>query len=365
MATAKVKFIPSWTALSPHYASAARRVVASADVSRLDRALGILLLLSQGRTWSAERLAGRFEVSVRSIYRDVETLQSLGVPVVATRGAGGGFSLMEGFVLPPVNLTRQEAVSVILGVAILRSLRTMPFRDELETAEGKLLSALPGQVRRVLARARELIGFEHVAADTFHRELEPVEATIEATAVDGFLQAILDMTSVRLGYASPYRPAPERLEVTPLGLLWDRDRWYLVGRAAGDARERLFRADRVTGLEPLRRLPEADGFDVRRLLGRTWLGDAMRRWVASSSEPVRIRVSEAQAERLRNDWYYAHAGFEPEDGGDGVILTFSEADDRAVLELVRWLGPDAELLGPRAWRERLGDELRAMARRYD
>ncbi len=338
-------------------------VVASGRMSRLDRALGILLLLSQGRTWTAERLAERFEVSVRSIYRDVEALQALGVPVVAARGAGGGFGLMEGFVLPPVNLTRQEAVSLVLGVAILRSLRTMPFRDELETAEGKLLSALPGQVRRVLARARELIGFEHVAADIFHRELAPVEATIEAQAVDGFLHAILDMNALRLGYASPYREGPEVLEVVPLGLLWDRDRWYLVGRARGDASERLFRADRVTDLVPLRRLEEPPDFDVRALLGRTWLGDAMRRWALGSQTPVRIRVTAEQAERLRKDWYYAHVVYEPEADGS-VALTFSEGDMRGVFEFVRWLGPDAELLEPAAWRDALRAELEAMARRY-
>lgn len=332
-------------------------------MSRLDRALGILLLLSQGRTWTAERLAERFEVSVRSVYRDVEALQDLGVPVVATRGAGGGYALQEGFVLPPVNLTRQEAVSLVLGVAILRSLHTMPFRAELETAEGKLLSALPGQVRRVLARARELIGFEHVAADTFHRELEPVEATIEAQAVDGFLHAIIDMTTVRLGYASPYREGPESLDVTPLGLVWDRDRWYLVGRTPGNDRDRLFRADRVTLLEPLKRLDGPPAFDVRSLLGRSWLGDAMRRWAEESPRPVRIHVTEAQAERLRRDWYYAHALYADAPGG-GQIVTFSEGDERGVLELVRWLGPDAELLEPVAWRDRLRSELEAMTRRY-
>ena len=332
-------------------------------MTRLDRALGILLLLSQGRTWSAQRLAERFEVSVRSIYRDVEALQQLGVPVVAARGAGGGFSLMEGFVLPPVNLTRQEAVSLVLGVAILRTLRTMPFRDELETAEGKLLSALPGQVRAVLARARELIGFEHVAEDVFHREREPVEATIEAEAVDGFLRAIVDMTTLRLGYASPYRPGPERLDVVPLGLLWDRDRWYLVGRAAGDEAERLFRADRVTGLEPLARLEASPDFDVRALLGRGWLGAAMRRWVAESPEPVVVRVSDEQAARLKRDWYYQHALYRDERSG-GWTLQFSESDRRAVFQLVRWLGEGAELVEPHAWREALRRELAGLAALY-
>ena len=338
-------------------------------MNRLDRALGILLLLSQGRTWSAQRLAERFEVSVRTVYRDVEALQALGVPVVATRGAGGGFHLLEGFVLPPVNLTRQEAVSLVLGVAILRTLRTLPFAGELDTAEGKLLSALPGQVRTVLARARELIGFEHVAEDTFHRERPPVEATIESEAVDGFLRAIVEMTTLRLGYASPYREGPERLDVVPLGLLWDRDRWYLVGRVAGDEQERLFRADRVTGLEPLAHLDASPGFDVRALLGRGWLGAAMRRWVEETPQPVRIRVTPEQAARLRRDWYYQHALYE--EGGEGarggsagLTLRFADSDRQGVFDLVRWLGPGAELLEPAAWRDALRRELEELARAY-
>lgn len=332
-------------------------------MNRLDRALGILLLLSQGRTWPASRLAERFEVSVRSIYRDVEALQQLGVPVVASRGAGGGFSLKEGFVLPPVNLTRQEAVSLVLGVAILRTLRTMPFRDELETAEGKLLSALPGQVRQVLARARELIGFEPVAEDTFHSELEPVEATIEAVAVDTFLRAIVDMTTLRLGYASPYRGGPERLDVTPYGLLWDRDRWYLVGRVDGDERERLFRADRVTNVEPLRRLERSPEFDVRALLGRGWLGAAMRGWLRTSERPIVIRLTREQATRLKRDWFYAHATYDEGPEG-GVVMSFADGEREAVFELVRWLGPGAELLEPAAWREDLGRELAKLAGIY-
>ncbi len=332
-------------------------------MNRLDRALGILLLLSQGRTWSATRLAERFEVSVRSIYRDIEALSALGVPVVAERGAGGGYRLMEGYVLPPVNLTRQEAISLILGVTILRSLNTMPYRDQLETAEGKLLSALPGHVRTVLERARELIGFEHVAADTFHPERDPPEGGDESRAVDAFMQAIVDNVWVRLGYASPYRAGPETLEVVPFGLLWDRDRWYLVGRAAADEAERMFRADRVTDLVALRRLDAPPAFDVRSLLGRSWFGKAMRRWIEESDDVVRVRITPVQARRLGRDWYYAHALYEP-DGDGGIVLSFRQANRSIAFELVRWLGPGAELLEPTAWRDELASELAAMAGAY-
>lgn len=331
-------------------------------MNRLDRALGIVMLLSQGRTWPAERLAEHFEVSVRSIYRDIDTLSELGVPVVGERGAGGGYRLLEGYVLPPLNLSRQEAIALVLGVALLRNLSTAPFREQLETAEGKMLSALPGDVRRVLARARELIAFECMAVDVFHRELSPPSQGVEHEAVNAFAQAILDVVSVRIDYVSPYRGAPERLEAVPQGLLWDRDHWYLVASIEGEPDERMLRADRVTSITHVRALSDPPQRDVRGLLGRAWLGRAMRGWMEAGSTSVRIRMSAEQAERLQDDWFYGQALFE--DMGDHHVMTYAEADPSRVCELVRWLGPSAELLEPVELREELARQFAELARSY-
>ena len=70
-----------------------------------------------------------------------------------------------------------------------------------------------------------------------------------------------------------------------------------------------------------------------------------------------------QAERLAADWYFRFARFEP--GGAGMtVMTYGENDRASVLELVRWLGPGAELLEPAAWRATLRDELSQMATAY-
>jgi hypothetical protein len=87
----------------------------------------------------------------------------------------------------------------------------------------------------------------------------------------------------------------------------------------------------------------------------------MAQW--SKSSPVRIRVRPAQAERLRSDWYFRFAQFETS-GPDAVVMTYGENDRATVLELVRWLGPGAELLEPKAWRKALREELHAMAEGY-
>jgi predicted DNA-binding transcriptional regulator YafY len=354
-------------------------------MNRLDRALALLLLLRDGRVWSAADLARRLEVSRRTVYRDMETLSAIGVPVYAEMGRAGGFRLLRGYFLPPVMFSADEAVSLLLAVTLLRSLRARPFAAELETGERKLLAAMPDALRAVLADARKVIGFEGAPGDIFHPERPdptPVGAADDAAAarpaedqvVSVFLRAVLDRGAADLQYRSPYRAATERLIVVPYGVFWDRDRWYLVGGAAGTAGDaklrpagaaggvRLWRADRVLAIEP-RALPAAPrpDFDVRGLLGRAWLRDAMARWREEGR--VAIRLTRPQAARLAQDWYYRHAGFE--DLPDGrVLMTFGEDDRDVVLELLRWLGPGAELLEPREWRAALKPELRQMLAGY-
>ena len=131
-------------------------------MNRLDRALGLLLLLRGGRIVSAKDLAARFEVSVRTVYRDIEVLSGLGVPISADMGRTGGFRLREGYFLPPVTLGAEEAVSLLLGLILMRRLRVAPFPKEADFAERKLLAALPPETRETMARATQMIGFEKV-----------------------------------------------------------------------------------------------------------------------------------------------------------------------------------------------------------
>ena len=338
-------------------------------MTRIERGFAILLLLSDGSTLTASTLARRFEVTVRTIYRDIEMLSATGVPVYAERGVHGGYRLLEGFFLPPVSFNRGETVAMLLALALVRGLKVPPFAAALDSAERKLVAALPRHLRPLLAETRRLIGFERAATDAFHAELPGPSGAVEseARAVEIFLTAVLDGTRVRFTYRSPYRAGGTGAEIDaePSGLLWDRDRWYLIGRLVGARQgtgQRLWRADRVGEIaaSTMRATP-APSFDVRRQLGRTWLRDAMAQWARSS--PVKIRLRRHQAERLATDWYFRFARFD-EIAADEIVMTYGEYDAATAFELVRWLGPGAELLAPAEWRAQLGAELRGMAKRY-
>lgn len=88
----------------------------------------------------------------------------------------------------------------------------------------------------------------------------------------------------------------------------------------------------------------------------------MDEWRAEGA--VTLRLTQRQAARLQADWYYRHAHYEmlPD---DNVLMTFGEYNRAIVLELLRWLGPGAELIEPRAWRTPLKAELAAMLAAYD
>lgn len=338
-------------------------------MAHLDCLFGILLVLQRNRSVSAAQLARQFEVSTRTIYRDLQTLSALGVPMYTTRGHGGGIHLLEGYFLPPLTFSRDEAIGLLVGLTLLQSLHTFPFPKEVKTAIQKILVAVPDSLRTALMQAEKVVGFERFPNDIFHPEPAPPsqknEHTAESQIITAFLQNILDRSLVHIQYESPYRlPETQEITIIPLGLFWDRNRWYLVGRQHdGEATTRLWRADRIVSL---RRDPETVhtllSFDIQHFLGHTWLRSAMAQWQQSS--PIMIRLTREQAERLQRDWYYQHARFE-EDQGDHVLMTIGENDQTTVFELVRWLGPGAELLEPGAWRAQMKKELQHMVSLYD
>jgi predicted DNA-binding transcriptional regulator YafY len=335
---------------------------------RFDRALGILLLLRSGKTVSATELARRFEVSTRTIYRDVETLCAVGVPIYAEKGQAGGFRLVEGYFLPPITFSTGEATSLLTGLSMLRRLRARPFPVDLATASEKLLAALPEQLRAVLEGMERLIGFEATPHDSFHPdpadtvELDEQLLAAESHVITTFLQALFDGHAVALEYKGSRLVATEQVLV-PEGLLWDRERWYLVGRRIDrDESPRFWRADRVLGIAHHERAVDpSPAFDITQLLGRRWLDQAMALWAQET--PVKIRMTSAQAEKLRRDWYYGHARYE-DDGEAGIVITLGEVDPQLVFALLRWLGPGAELLEPEEWRAAFVQNIRAMLALY-
>lgn len=202
-------------------------------MNRTDRLYALVeeLRAVSPRRRSARWLAARFEVSVRTVERDLSALQQAGVPIWAEPGRTGGYAIDASATLGPMAFTPDEALAVLIG---LGTLRRGPFRESAGTALTKFLAVLPREDAR---RATALAGRVHL--------LEPDEADTVPTA---FAAALRAGRVVSLIYRD--RDGIEtRREVEPLGSVGKDGAWYLIAWCRLRAGVRAFRGDRMVRVE--------------------------------------------------------------------------------------------------------------------
>jgi predicted DNA-binding transcriptional regulator YafY len=222
-------------------------------VNRTDRLYALVeeLRAVSPRPRTARWLAAHFEVSVRTIERDVGALLEAGVPISAERGHGGGYAVDRRHTLPPLNVTPAEATA--LAVALTR-LGNSPFEPAARTLLNKVLAAMPPDTVSRAARLAERVHVE-----------EPDGAGPVPRAVYDAMQR---GRVVELTYEDKTGARTQRM-VEPVGLLSFEGRWYLQARCRLRGRMRAFRTDRVIAAvatdEPA---PPASMPDLGRLIGK-------------------------------------------------------------------------------------------------
>ena len=332
-------------------------------MNSIERALGILLLLTGGKLVPATILAERFQVSLRTIYRDIDRLLALGIPIDAERGAEGGYRLAKDFLQPPVALTRDETAALLTALALVRGVQTVPLATSLQAAENKLIATLPKGVHDLLRQADRIIGVEPVPHDIFHGQTKAKPTKDWQTALDGFMQGLLGNKRVRFEHIKPERGNARAHDVEPYGVLYDRNLWYLTGRSVDTDEIKIYRADRVSNMDVsgFRFTPPKD-FTIKDLLGGAWLSQAMQRWEQEGAS-AKIVLTQAQARLLSKDWYYRHAFFSPA-GENKVLLTLPNSNKTELFRILRWLGSGAELIEPKEFRAELKEEFEVLAGVY-
>ncbi|MGR6968886.1 helix-turn-helix transcriptional regulator [Streptomyces cynarae] len=185
------------------------------------------------RPLTVAALAARFEVSTRTVQRDLQALMEAGVPVRTAPGRGGGWSIDPEMTLPPIHFTADEASA--LAVALAAADGCTPYADAARTAAQKIAVSMTG---RASAAAQEL-------AARIVTLPSPSDSTVR-TAVE---HALTTKTVLRLSYIDAAGRESHRV-VEPAGLLTADGRWYLIAWCRTRQAGRGFRLDRITGAAP-------------------------------------------------------------------------------------------------------------------
>ncbi|MGH3632080.1 MAG: helix-turn-helix transcriptional regulator [Sciscionella sp.] len=318
---------------------------------RASRLLSLLLLLQERGRMSATELATELEVSVRTVYRDVESLSAAGVPVYADRGRDGGYQLLEGYRTRLTGLSEPEA-RALLFAGMPAAATDLGLGEVLAAARLKLSAALPSELRARAGRVAERFLLD---APTWFR------TTDEVPWLAGIADAVWDQRRIEVRYERWDRSVVTRL-LEPLGLVLKSGVWYLL---AGPGSVRTFRVSRVHACDVLdERFDRPGGFVLtdawanheEHLRARLYRGEAVVRLSPRAMQllfllgPVVLREAQAQQP-------------EPDDGGWVRLRLPIESLDHATAELLRF-GAEVEVLEPAELRARIASVARDLGHLY-
>jgi predicted DNA-binding transcriptional regulator YafY len=314
-------------------------------MNRTDRLVAMVMYMQGRRVVRAEELARHFEVTVRTIYRDISALGEAGVPV--TGEAGVGYTLVKSYHLPPVMLTTEEAAALFVGGEIVKRFTDASLHQPMGTALDKLRAVLPRERQDHVERlSRHTIVMERGCGGTAQEEqpwLMPLQ------------RAVMQRRVAKLGYKGKARAEETAREVEPLGVVFYGGGWYLVGwcRLRGDFRH--FRLDRIRTLEfGEETFPAREDFSLTK-----HLEDGMKKM---DTIPARIWFSVGAQERARRESYGTLVQENARDGGAEFSLFTSSLD-----WLAGWIlsfGGEAEALEPAELRENVKARVAALAGRH-
>lgn len=204
------------------------------SIQRLDRLTAILLQLQTNRFVSAKRLSERFQVCVRTVYRDIRSLEAAGFPIGADPGKG--FYLVEGFHLPPISLDAEEAGALLIALKLAEQSIDDKTLLRLQTAREKIQAVLSSDVRSYLSRIDARIT---VCA----RARPPVTA---AEPMQSIQHALSQNLLLEIQYGESYAPRV----IEPLYLGFFEEHWHLLAFCRLRNAYRDFRVDRIRSIRP-------------------------------------------------------------------------------------------------------------------
>ncbi|MBN2716630.1 MAG: YafY family transcriptional regulator [Deltaproteobacteria bacterium] len=294
---------------------------------KIDRLLGIVLLLLKRRKMTAPELASHFEVSVRTIYRDIQSIEAAGIPIASSNGVSGGFEILESYCLERQLFSPEDMLSILNALKSVEMLGDA----QVKRTKTKLERLMPGTV-------------ENERCEELYFELSPWGDVSSVMSTLKLLQcAVKERQCVRFAYQGGDRTFTDR-EVEPMTLVYKGSAWYVFGYCRLRCDYRLFRLSRIRHcVAQPERFARRDGtYETYAKLGQ--------KQAAASEVSLHLRF-DREARFMVEDTFFPNQMSRLADGATEVRASIPDGE-----WLCSWLlsfGGYVEVLSPTTVREKL------------
>lgn len=268
-------------------------------MNRIDRLTAILIQLQSKKVVKAQEIADRFEISLRTVYRDIRALEEAGVPLGAE--AGTGYFIMDGYHLPPVMFSREEANALVLGAKLIGEQTDHSIKKYFGEAMFKIKSVLKNDEKEGLERLESQIKVESIPRQESDDFPNNFLATIQ--------NALIDRKVLSFKYFSNYTGDFNERQVEPIGLTFYGGNWHLLAYCRLRKAARDFRVDRLVKLTML-----DEKFEIKNNVLDQFTEDLMR---GTDLSEVVISIERKIAVLISNQKFYQ--GFVSEVEKDGRV----------------------------------------------
>lgn len=302
-------------------------------ILKINRLLGITILLLNRETVTAKELAERFGVSTRTIYRDIDILSSAGVPVFTNKGNGGGISLLDNYSLNRTLISENEIESILLALKTLKAAKY----PEIDAVLEKI-----GAV------------FKHTEADWVHIDFSPWASTPnENNKFIEIKKAILDRKRITFEYINSAGEKSTR-KIEPMRLLFKGQGWYLWGYCVTKNDFRVFRISRIKNVKVTNEVFKR----------RDYIEKEQSDEKGNARPPVRLKLKfYPQALYRLYDDFDDEIIIKNADGTFSVEVQFPE--DEWVYGYIMSFGNYVEVLEPQHIRDIIADRAKKLLQFYD
>ncbi|HEY2582123.1 MAG TPA: YafY family protein [Mucilaginibacter sp.] len=304
-------------------------------MNRIDRVSAILIQLQSRRVVKASDIAERFNISLRTVYRDVKTLEEAGIPIIGE--AGIGYSIMDGYRLPPIMFTREEATAFLTAEKFVEKLTdasTMAhhksamykIRAILKTSEKNLLEDIDGKIEVLKSHSQLRVdNKDHIQT---------------------LLNSIAQKKVITLDYFASHSQERTKRDVEPIGIFFKDSYWHLIAfcRLRNDYRD--FRIDRINSVLVTDKI-----YDNKHPTLKAYIAQTAKE---QELDLVIMRVDRSVYTHLEFQKYYS--GFVSEKAiGNQIEMTFLTNSLEGFARWFMMFGDKAEIISPDSLKERVGN----------